>query len=130
VVSPDGLSGVKQLPRMDWAWSDNAGVGKGSDCLPYRQEISAEDFLKYMVGVLQVEFVRDDPNPDLPTFQRNVAATSKPGIVSKGDLAVATVRYRVNKIEIEDHLRVTVTCSAYSRAGSGRVENCSAYVKR
>jgi hypothetical protein len=76
-VSPDGLSGVKQLPRMDWAWSDNAGVGKGSDCLPYRQEISAEDFLKYMTPVLQVEFVRDDPNPDLAAFQRNVAANSK-----------------------------------------------------
>jgi hypothetical protein len=130
VVSPDGLSGVKQLPRMDWAWSDNAGVGKGSDCLPYRQEISAEDFLKYMTAVLQVEFVRDDPNPDLAAFQRNVAANNKPGFTSKGDLALATVRYRVNKIEIEDHLRVTVSCAAYSRAGSGRVENCSAYVKR
>jgi hypothetical protein len=130
VVSPDGLSGVKQLPRMDWAWSDNAGVGKGGDCLQYRQEISAEDFLKYMTGVLQVEFVRDDPNPDLAAFQRNVAANSKPGFTSKGDLTVATVRYRVNKIEIEDHLRVTVSCAAYSRAGSGRVENCSAYVKR
>jgi len=130
VVSPDGLSGVKQLPRMDWAWSDNAGVGKGGDCLPYRQEISAEDFLKYMTGVLQVEFVRDDPNPDLAAFQRNSAAMSRPGFTSKGDLAVATVRYRVNKIEIEDHLRVTVSCSAYSRAGSGRVENCSADVKR
>ena len=129
-VSPDGLSGVKQLPRMDWAWSDNAGVGKGGDCLPYRQEISAEDLLKYMTAVLQVEFVRDDPNPDLAVFQRNVAANSKPGFTSKGDLAVATVRYRVNKIEIEDHLRVTVSCSAYSRVGSGRVENCSAYVKR
>jgi hypothetical protein len=130
VVSPDGLSGVKQLPRMDWAWSDNAGVGKGGDCLPYRREISAEDFLKYMTGVLQAEFVRDDPNPDLAAFQRNVAANAKPGFTSKGDLAVATVRYRVNKIEIEDHLRVTVSCAVYSRAGSGRVENCSAYVKR
>jgi hypothetical protein len=130
VVSPDGLSGVKQLPRMDWAWSDNAGVGKGGDCLPYRQEISAEDFLKYMTGVLKVEFVRDDPNPDLATFQRNVAANSRPGFTSKGDLAVATVRYRVNKIEIEDHLRVTVSCSIYSRVGSGRIENCNAFVKR
>jgi hypothetical protein len=130
VLSPDGLSGVKQLPRMDWAWSDNAGVGKGGDCLPYRQEISAEDFLKYMTGVLQVEFVRDDPNPQLAAFQSKMAAMSRPGFTSKGDLALATVRYRVNKIEIEDHLRVTVSCSAYSRVGSGRVENCSAFVKR
>jgi hypothetical protein len=130
VVSPDGLFGVKQLPRMDWAWSDNPEVGKGDDCLPYRQEMSAKDFLKYMTGVLQVEFVRDDPNPDLATFQRNMASQSRPGFTSKGDLAVATVRYRVNKIEIEDHLRVTVSCSAYSRAGSGRIENCSAFVKR
>lgn len=130
VVSPDGLSGVKQLPRMDWAWSDNAGVGKGGDCLPYRHEISAEDFLKYMVGVLQVEFVRDDPNPELATFQSKIAANSRPGFTGKGDLAVATVRYHVNKIEIEDHLRVTVSCSAYSRAGSGKVENCSAFIKR
>ncbi len=130
VVSPDGLSGVKQLPRMDWAWSDNSAVGKGGDCLPYRHEISAEDFLKYMTGVLQVEFVRDDPNPDLATFQSKIAANSRPGFTSKGDLAVATVRYHVNKIEIEDHLRVTVSCSAFSRAGSGKVENCSAFIKR
>ncbi len=130
VLSPDGLSGVKQLPRMDWAWSDNAAIGKGGDCLPYQQEISAENFLKYMTGVLKVEFVRDDPNPELATFQHNLASSSRPGFTSKGDLAVATVRYRVNKIEIEDHLRVTVSCSIYSRAGSGRIENCSAFVKR
>lgn len=76
-----------------------------------------------------MEFVRDDPNPDLATFQRNVASNSRPGFTSEGDLAVATVRYRVNKSEIEDHLRVTVSCSAYSRTGSGRAENCSAFVK-
>jgi len=95
-----------------------------------RLHVFAEDFLKYTTSVLQVEFVRDDPNPDLAAFQRNVAANNKPGFTGKGDLAVATVRYRVNKIEIEDHLRVTVSSAAYSRAGSCRVENCSAYVKR
>jgi hypothetical protein len=129
-LSPDGLTGVKQLPRMDWSWSDNAAVGKGSDCLPYRSEISAEDFLKYMVGVLEVSFVQDDPNPDREAFQRKIAANSGQGFTSKGDLALATVRYHVNKIEIEDHLRVSVSCSIYSRTGSGRVENCSAFITR
>jgi hypothetical protein len=130
VVRPDGLSGVKQLPRMDWAWSDNAAIGKGGDCLPYRQEISAEDFLKYMTRVLQVDFVRDDPNPGLAAFRQRDSQTNRQGYASKSDLAVATVSYHINKIEIEDHLRVALTCSIYSRLGSGRIENCSAFVSR
>jgi hypothetical protein len=130
VVSPDGLSGVKQLPRMDWAWSDNVGVGKDGDCLPYRQEISAENFLKHMTSVLKVEWVKDDPNPGLAAMRQRDAQSSRQGYTSRSDLAMATVRYQINKIEIEDHLRVALTCSMYSRLGSGRIENCSAFVSR
>jgi hypothetical protein len=130
VVSPDGLSGVKQLPRMDWAWSDNAGVGKDGDCLPYRQEISAENFLQHMTRVLKVAWVKDDPNPGLAAVRQRDAQSSHQGYTSRSDLAVATVRYQINKIEIEDHLRVALTCSIYSRLGSGRIENCSAFVSR
>src|ERR1700746_1037294 len=25
MMSPDGLTGVKQLPRLDWTWADNNG---------------------------------------------------------------------------------------------------------
>jgi hypothetical protein len=130
VVSPDGLSGVKQLPRMDWAWSDNAGVGKDGDCLPYRQEISAENFLQHMTRVLKVAWVKDDPNPGLAAMRQRDAQSSHQGYTSRSDLALATVRYQINRIEIEDHLRVALTCSIYSRLGSGRIENCSAFVSR
>ena len=72
ITSPDGLTGIKQLPRLDWAWSDNPRQPSksGADCLPYKKEIPASEVLKYMVGVLQVEFVKDEPTPDLAEIQR------------------------------------------------------------
>ena len=60
--SPDGLTGFKALPELAWAWWDkptnpaqNAAV---QGCLNYKQNMAATDVLKYMVGVLQVGFVK------------------------------------------------------------------------
>ncbi len=63
--SPDGLTGFKQEPRLDWAWSENPNAPKQitQGCLDYKKEMPAIDVLKYMVGVLQVEFVNQDPVP-------------------------------------------------------------------
>jgi hypothetical protein len=87
--SPDGLTGIKQLPRLDWSSTDNPNHPSkgGADCLLYRKEMSAADMLKYMIGVLQVEFVRDEPTPDLADIQRNTAARNTPKMSFSADKA-------------------------------------------
>ena len=74
--SPDGLTGIKQLPRLDWAWSDSSAYRppNAGDCMNLKQEMTATDVLKYMVGVLKVQYVRDDVNPNREEFQRNIAS--------------------------------------------------------
>ena len=41
--SPDGLVGLKSLPRLDWAWSDNPRGAKpqnSGSCLDLKKEVS------------------------------------------------------------------------------------------
>ena len=68
--------GIKQLPRMDWSWSDNPklAVEGGSDCLPYKKVMTAAEMMKVMIGILRVELVRDEPTPDLAEMQKKTAA--------------------------------------------------------
>jgi hypothetical protein len=127
--SPDGLTGIKQLPRLDWSWTDNSDHPSkgGADCLPYKKEMSAADMLKYMIGVLQVEFVTDDPTPDLADIQRNTAARDTPKMSFSADKARATVRYHINKIVMEERLNVYVGCTTFRDIGW---HTCSAGVSR
>jgi hypothetical protein len=129
IISPDGLTGIKQLPRLDWAWSENPNrpTKAGADCLPYKKEIPASEVLKYMVGVLEVEFVKDEPTPDLAEAQRNAAAHDSPQISSTVDKARATVRYHINGLVIEERLNVFVSCRTFKTVGQ---HGCSASVAR
>src|ERR1700723_2616276 len=129
VTAPDGLTGIKQLPRLDWAWSDNPRQPSkaGGDCLPYKKEISAAEMLKYMVGVLQVEFVKDEPTPDLAEIQRNTAARNSQQMIFTADKARATVRYHINKIVIDERLNVFVSCTTFRATGA---HVCGAGVSR
>jgi len=127
--SPDGLIGIKQLPRLDWSWTDNPNHPSqgGADCLPYKKEMSAADMLKYMIGVLQVEFVRDEPTPDLADIQRNTAARNTPKMSFSADKARATVPYHIHKIVMEERLNVYVGCTTFGDIGW---HTCSAGVSR
>ena len=60
-TSPDGLSGVKDLPRFDYAWSDDGSyqTGPRSDCMSTRGPISAKDYLSYMIGQLNLTRIQD-----------------------------------------------------------------------
>lgn len=60
-TSPDGLSGVKDLPRFDYAWSDDGlyQTGPRSDCMSTRGPISAKDYLSYMIGQLNLTRIQD-----------------------------------------------------------------------
>ena len=101
MMSPDGLTGVKQLPRLDWTWADNNGkpLKSGEECLPYKREVPAEEVLKYMVGVLEVEYVREEPAADLEQTRRNAAAQSSNMFAVSADKARAVVRYHIRSEE-------------------------------
>ncbi|HEY2861151.1 MAG TPA: hypothetical protein VGJ21_22265 [Terracidiphilus sp.] len=130
--SPDGLTGIKQLPRLDWAWSDSSSYRppNAGDCMNLKQEMSASDVLKYMVGVLKVQYVRDDVNPNRETFQRMIASHNSPTYVASGDQARAWVRYNIHSLVIEERLDVSLVCTAFDMLALGRQHSCSAYVNR
>lgn len=117
--TPDGLVGIKQLPRMDWTWSDNPKLPAeaGSDCLPYKKVMSAAEMMKVMIGILQVEFVRDEPTPDLAAMQQKAAAQNMPNLTMTVDKARAAVRYRINKIVMDGRLNIFVGCTTYKNIG-------------
>jgi hypothetical protein len=129
LISPDGLTGIKQLPRLDWKWSDNPNhpFNAGSDCMPFKKEMSASEILKYLVGVLQVEFVKDEPTPGLAEIQKNFASRSTVQLSMSADKARASVRYHINSIVIEERLNVFVTCTTFRTIGQ---HGCNASVSR
>jgi hypothetical protein len=132
--SPDGLTGIKALPRLDWAWSDNpamAAKDNGADCLSDKNVLSARDFLKYMFGVLHVNFVKLEPVPWLAQRQREAAAQNTANSTSTIDIAIATVNYNINKIVIEEQIQANVRCSSTLLVGTRTHQNsCNAYVLR
>lgn len=130
--SPDGLTGLKELPRLDWAWSDNPRVPPqgNSVCLDYKKDTPASEVLKYMVGVLRVEFVKEEPVPWLANAQQRSASQSTPNHTSTVDIAIATVRYHINSIQIDEHLKVFVGCDYFRGGPSGGQHYCSAQVIR
>jgi hypothetical protein len=134
--SPDGLSGAKKLPPLDWAWSSNSQYNPGpeSDCLPYDRPIAAADFLKYMVILLNVEYVKDLPNPALHQNLGNPPAGGRGnpgGVIQTSDFAGALTRFKINNIQELEVLNVQVLCLSLTYLPPMRgVPNhhCSAYV--
>jgi hypothetical protein len=149
-VSPDGFSQSKALPGVSWQWGRTpqafAPTQKSNDCLEWAKEVSAADFLKYMVGVLQVEFVRDEPiaGPAMAQFQENIrknnqsfAARTPPGqpvFTVKGDTAAVIVRYKINATPVKEVLNAWVSCSDAPQvlipSGFGHVHTCTGMVIR
>lgn len=88
LISPDGITEMKMLPRFDWAWSTPviAANPAGADCLPLDRELSTSEFLRHMVGILGVTLVREVEPAQL------------------------LVRYRINSIPVEEYLHAVVTC--------------------
>lgn len=130
-TSPDGLSGSKELPRLDWAWSDNAPYDPGprSDCLPYNRPIAAADFLQYMVSLLHVEYVKDFmTEAELENARR---PRNSGGILATEDVARALTRFKINSIQEEELMYVHIICNykAYLPPMRGVPNHvCSAYV--
>src|SRR5580704_7120314 len=81
-TSPDGLTMMEMLPRMDWRWQEGPGAEptRDADCLPLQEYVHLQDFLKIVARMLGVEYVGETPMPAeelrqiQETFQRNKAA--------------------------------------------------------
>jgi len=132
IESPDGLMGIKGLPRLDWAWSEGSTYQprQSPDCMPYRQEMSAAEVLHHMVSVFKVDYVKDDVNPNRATFQRNIASHNSQTFSSSGDQARGWVRYHIHNIAIDERVDVSVVCSTNTVIMIGRQHVCSAFVGR
>jgi hypothetical protein len=132
--SPDGLTGFKALPVLAWAWWDkptspaqNAAV---QGCLDYKQNMAATDLLKYMVGVLQVQFVKFEPVPWLANSQKAAAAASNAQETVTTDIAIATVNYHINSILIEEQVKAVTGCWAFHGGIFDGKHYCTATISR
>jgi hypothetical protein len=132
--SPDGLTGFKALPVLAWAWWDkpqtpaqNAAI---QGCLDYKQNMAATDVLKYMIGVLQVQFVKFEPVPWLANAQKAAAAASNASSTSTTDIAIATVSYHINNIQIQEQVKAVTGCLAFHGGIFDGKHYCTATVSR
>ena len=132
--SPDGLTGFKALPVLTWAYWDKpktpAEAAAVQGCMDYKQEMPATDILKYMMGVLQVEFVRWEPVPWLAASKKNTAAQNTPALTGTIDIAIATVRYHINNIQIEEQVKAVTGCFSFHGGASDGKHYCTAGVSR
>jgi hypothetical protein len=126
-LSPDGITGIKMLPELDWSWSvpPTASPEKpGGACLRFDRELPAAEFVKDMAGVLQVEFVREEPVPAAmaAAFQEKMkkqnesfAAQTPAGKpvfrITRYETSIALVHYSINTIPVEEWLTATLRCS-------------------
>ena len=132
--SPNGLMGIKMLPRLDWAWSEGgsqfAPQYHGGTCADYKSEVPASDVLQHMIDIVQAGFLRDDINPNAENFKRNVASHNSASFTMRGDVARAWDHYKIHNIEIEERMDFNVTCSVNTVILIGRQHSCSAYIVR
>lgn len=145
MMSPDGITEMKLLPRFDWAWTilPKGPVAAAPDCLPLEKEMTASEVLQQMVGLLGVKFVREEPAEHLAEYQGNMkklneksAASAVRGalpLVQSGDQARFVVSYNVNAIPMEEYLDATVGCADNPQPlirGYAHFYSCSAWVSR
>jgi hypothetical protein len=120
-VSPDGSAGWYLLPTTAWAWG--AGTRPTSDCLPWQHDVSARDYLTYLVRIEKVGFVSEVP---LAESERMTA--QHPG--QTVDQAAYRVRYSIGKMQMTGIFRVSVICSTFNSLGVGASHVCTATARR
>jgi hypothetical protein len=123
--SPDGLTEIEGLPRLDWTWSNLPYAPKTTQagCLPLKETMSASEFLKYLSATLEVEYVGEVPvAADILETQKknlqqlnamsaqNAARMHVEPISQHGETAQAKVRYRNGTFPMEGLLTANVTC--------------------
>jgi len=144
-TSPDGLSVMERFPRVDWAWGTGNQVPKSkATCLALEKPMSAQDFARYMAGVLKVQYVADVPVPQaqLDAMKQNLATTQQQMNATyarnhllaptyTADQARASVRFTNGSFTIDGLLIVGVNCSLANPKSPPAFadNNCQANVK-
>jgi hypothetical protein len=147
MYSPDGLSEVRRYPRVDWVWSNTAVTGAPHpDCLNLKKALTAKEFLQYIMGVLQVAYVRDAPIPQemVESRQKQIRQMNAKSVenskmlrtepaVQTFDFAAVYAEYRNGTFTIEEHLQAAVNCirnplSQVAQRGSF-MEQCNANIR-
>ncbi len=138
MYSLDGLTEIRRLPRFDWSWSNSKfKPQQHDDCLDLKQELSAQEFVKYLIGMMQVAYVRDFPlsqemldaqqksldrsnaaladsakrfdqmNASLPSMKNS--RKNEPA-TQRGSVAAAIAEYRNGTFMIEEQIWVRLMC--------------------
>lgn len=117
MFSPDGLSEIERLPRLDWKWSVPGVKEAGAGCMPFTKVMTGKEILQYVSAILKVEYVRDLPVAPAKVAEYQRALANVPVIPGapktfpdEGDLASAVVRYRNGSFVIEGRLDAQVRC--------------------
>jgi hypothetical protein len=129
-TSPDGLTAMELLPRMDWTWQEGPGAEptRAADCLPLQEYLHIQDFLKLTAKMMGVDYVGESPIPAAlveqlqQTFQRNKAANEaryrqagmEPPDARRED-GQALVRYSNGSFTMKGLLTASTYCSAINR---------------
>jgi hypothetical protein len=120
-TSPDGLSFAEKMPLLGWFWGTGfAAKVKNNDCLPLKQAMSAQDFLKYLAATLNVEYVSDIPIPAEAqakaqqnysnAFAGRFNGSSMQAPKVSRQLAQALVRYKNGTFQMKGRLGTMVDC--------------------
>jgi hypothetical protein len=131
VFSPDGLSEIERMPRVDWRWSSGGPPGPApTGCAPFKQVMTGKEILQYTSAILKVEYVRDlAVAPEKVAAYRQALApiAGAPGgfnmkrFPDEGDLASAVVRYKNGSFTMEGRLDAQVRCQHTQMGPAGRV---------
>jgi hypothetical protein len=130
-TSPDGLTFVKQMPTLGWAWGTGFAANVNHrDCLPLKEAMGAQDFLKYLSAILKVEYVADDPVPaeiqaKLQKDMDDAQAVYAPSYAAMHvqpprttrQVARAIVQYRNGTFVMKGRLGTIVDCTETQHAG-------------
>jgi hypothetical protein len=147
-ISPDGLTVLERLPRMDWNWSDGPRQStNNNDCIPLEEYESAQVFLKNVARMLGVEYVGENPIPEdvrsniMENFERskeaNAARYRSAGMrppEERKDFGQAIIRYTNGTFPMKGLLNADIYCSAHLGRPSIMVPlrmnyNCTATVR-
>ncbi len=128
VFSPDGLSEIERMPRLDWKWGTmNGPIKPAAGCMPFQKVMTGKEILQYTSAILKVEYVKDLPvaADKQATYQQGLAAAGNAPagngmkrFPDVGDLASALVRYKNGSFTMEGQLDAQVRCQ-HTQMGTG-----------
>ncbi len=130
-TSPDGLTFVERMPNLNWVWGTGPMTSAQTNgCLPLKQALSAQDFLKYYSQTLKYAYMGDEPVPDAvnaaaqknvsdaqATFAAQYAAMKVAPPKMTVQMARARVQFMNGTFTMEGQLQASVLCTETQFAG-------------